>query len=372
MQVISSNPRPDFEKKVDSLGLKWQKFYWLEDKYYKFTPDQINTIAKATEELHQMFLEAGEFVVNSDKLTSHFDIPREFVPEVIRSWNEEPDCLNYGRFDLGYDGVNPPKLFEYNCDTPTSLLEASVIQWDWKNDLFPESDQFNNIHEKFVEAYAKFVGKKIHFCGIRDTLGEDLTTIGYHMDLAQQAGANVEFIDAFDIGVRNSNSQFVDMKEQDISILFHLYPWEWMLNEKFGKHILKSKTTYIEPIWKSIWSNKAILPVLSYLFPDSPYLLNASFDQPVGEVDYVKKPTLSREGANITIFRKGKSEESTGGTYGEGRHIYQELYELPNFNGHYPVIGSWCVNGESVGIGIREDNLITANSARFIPHIIGE
>jgi glutathionylspermidine synthase len=24
----------------------------------------------------------------------------------------------YGRFDLTYDGINPPKLLEYNADTP--------------------------------------------------------------------------------------------------------------------------------------------------------------------------------------------------------------------------------------------------------------
>ena len=36
----------------------------------------------------------------------------------------------YGRFDFAYDGRNI-KMLEYNADTPTGLLEASVAQWLW-------------------------------------------------------------------------------------------------------------------------------------------------------------------------------------------------------------------------------------------------
>jgi glutathionylspermidine synthase len=35
-----------------------------------------------------------------------------------------------------------------------------------------------------------------------------------------------------------------------------------------------------------------------------------------------------------------------------------------------PVIGSWVVDGEAVGMGIREAGLITGNTARFTPHMI--
>jgi glutathionylspermidine synthase len=35
----------------------------------------------------------------------------------------------YGRFDLAYRGDGPPKLLEYNADTPTALFEAAVVQW---------------------------------------------------------------------------------------------------------------------------------------------------------------------------------------------------------------------------------------------------
>ena len=51
--------------------------------------------------------------------------------------------------------------------------------------------------------------------------------------------------------------------------------------------------------------------------------------------------------------------------------VYQELCELPCFDGNYALIGSWVIGQEAAGIGIRESNsLITDNGSRFVPHII--
>jgi glutathionylspermidine synthase len=34
------------------------------------------------------------------------------------------------------------------------------------------------------------------------------------------------------------------------------------------------------------------------------------------------------------------------------------------------VIGSWVVDGVPAGMGVREDGLITGNTASFVPHAI--
>ena len=60
-------------------------------------------------------------------------------------------------------------------------------------------------------------------------------------------------------------------------------------------------TQWIEPIWKMLLSNKGILPILWELFPGHPNLLECYFNEPKKLTDYVKKPLLSREGANLTI-----------------------------------------------------------------------
>ena len=141
-------------------------------------------------------------------------------------------------------------------------------------------------------------------------------------------------------------------------------------DERFGPQLLTAGTEWLEAPWKMLLSNKAILPILYQLNPDSPYLLPASWE-PLG-VTYVRKPILGREGANIRMVLDGQITEETGGIYGNCPCIYQDLCTLPNFSGRYPVIGSWMVNGYACGIGIREDRKpITTNQSCFVPHVMG-
>ena len=70
----------------------------------------------------------------------------------------------------------------------------------------------------------------------------------------------------------------------------------------------------------------------------------------------------------MTLFGPGGSQQ-TGGDYGEEGFIYQALAPIPCFDGNYPVIGSWVIDGESAGMGIRESaTMITDNLSRFVPH----
>lgn len=95
----------------------------------------------------------------------------------------------------------------------------------------------------------------------------------------------------------------------------------------------------------------------------------ASLSIPTG--DAVAKPLLAREGSNVSIRRPGAVVAETGGAYGEEGFVYQSIYQLPEIApGRFPVIGSWIVDGEPAGVGIREDGLITGNTAQFVPHVI--
>ncbi|MFX5494302.1 glutathionylspermidine synthase family protein, partial [Acinetobacter baumannii] len=53
-----------------------------------------------------------------------------------------------------------------------------------------------------------------------------------------------------------------------------------------------------------------------------------------------------------------------------GPSIYQGFFDIPVHDGHYPIIGSWMVDGVAVGMGVREGGRITANLDRFVPHVI--
>jgi glutathionylspermidine synthase len=264
---------------------------------------------------------------------------------------------------------------EFNADTPTSLYEAGIVQWFWLQDFNASKDQFNSIHEKLI-TYWKFLNRflhnnSLHFTCLKDSL-EDLTNTEYMRDCAIQAGLKTQLIFIDDIGWDETTEQFVDLEETPIQNIFKLYPWEWLVNESFGANILKAKNEpyWIEPAWKMILSNKSILPILWQLYPNHPLLL-PSFFEPGSLTNFVKKPKLSREGANIEMMQSGIATNKTGGEYGEEGFIYQELFSLPEFNGKYPVVGSWIIGQEAAGMGIREaDGLITDNKSRFVPHLI--
>jgi len=109
------------------------------------------------------------------------------------------------------------------------------------------------------------------------------------------------------------------------------------------------------------------------MFPDHPNLLASYFaedDHP--QLDhYVTKPLFSREGANIQIVQNGQQVASVDGPYGEEGMIVQQFHPLPQFEGSYTLIGSWLVDDQPCGIGLREDReLITQDLSRFYPHII--
>jgi glutathionylspermidine synthase len=277
-----------------------------------------------------------------------------------------------GRFDLAYDGWNPPKLLEYNADTPTALLEMAVAQWFWMKDVIIGADQFNSAHEKLIDAWKALgsrmpPGSTLHFARSEED-PEDYATSEYLRDTCVQAGIGTKTLRVEDIGW--NGQVFTDLEEQPIQFIHKLYPWEWMVREAFGQHILTDQTGFLEPPWKMILSNKGILPILWQLFPDHPNLLPAYFDEfaPQLGLQYVRKPLYSREGSNVSLIGPDLGQK-TEGSYGEEGHVYQAYSKLPVNDGQHAVIGSWVIAGQPAGIGVREDpSPITHNLSRFVPH----
>jgi glutathionylspermidine synthase len=374
MERFSCSPRVDWREKVEKLGFTFHSLndlYWDESVYYVLNNEDVELIEEATENLWSCCLEAVDYII-SEKLYDNFGINSNFIAYIERSW-ERKDPSVYGRFDFTFEnGI--PKLLEFNADTPTSLFESSVVQWFWLEDFAPHKDQFNSIHEKLIDRWKELSNLGVsHFTCVKENT-EDLITTEYLRDTAEQAGIISSFVFIEDIGWNQLKQCFVDLDDRDINCLFKLYPYEWLFEEGFADGILQTEnyTKLIEPAWKSLLSNKAILPVLWKLFPNHKNLLPSYFERDRNLVgnDFVRKPIFSREGANITLQKKDTIIEQTFGEYGKEGFIYQKLCPLPNYNGNYPLVGSWIIGDEPAGVGIRESNsLITDNLSRFVPHI---
>jgi glutathionylspermidine synthase len=337
--------------------------------------DEVLSIEADVELLHSMCLDAVDNVVISERYKD-FGIPEWVWPGIAESWRRH-DPHVYGRFDLRYDGSGPARLLEYNADTPTSLLEAAVLQWYWKTEVFPDDDQWNSIHEKLVERWTEIGDRlpsgEVHFTwSSADPTGEDHITTAYLQETAAEAGLDTVGLAIEEIGWDPVLTRFVDLEEAPMSTVIKMYPWEWVVDEEFGRHAVGSlpQTMWIEPLWKMLLSNKALLAILWEMHPGHPNLLPAFLDQPGLLTEYVRKPRLGREGANIQIVAPGYETE-TGGVYGQEGYVYQAFDPLPEFDGYRPALGAWIVGDSSAGLGIRETaGLVTDDGAAFVPHRI--
>lgn len=364
-------PRVNWQNKVEELGFSYHTIngetYWDESACYELTAAEVDLLEDAANELHARCLDAAQAVIDRN-WWSRLAIPDAAISEIKESWQRH-DFSIYGRFDFAWDGVTSPKLLEYNADTPTALLEASVVQWQWLQDFEAGADQFNSIHERLIEGWKKLPAECVHFCSVED-MPEDQQTTLYLRDTCAQAGKETVSLTMSGIGWSERAARFVDADNRFIESVFKLYPWEWLWREEYGEHLPGRTKRFVEPVWKMFLSNKALLPILWELFPNHPNLLPC-FDKPEPlNGNYVAKPKLGREGANITLMENSNIVAQTSGDYGAEGFVYQAPAPMAAFDGQFPVLGLWIIAGEAAGLGIREDtSRITNNASRFVPHL---
>ncbi|KAK3303893.1 glutathionylspermidine synthase [Chaetomium strumarium] len=417
MRRVQVDKRPNATRLVQSQGLVYSKSpapgdtsdpYWPDDRYYSFTTDEIALLEKAGQEVFDMCCEAAEYLVeHPDIITSKMAIPAFALKQIIESWNREPAWGSvYGRFDVCFGGLDHPdprlrvpKFYEFNADTPTSLVEAASIQWLWLEQTGHGNDQLNSITERLIEAWKRNLTLieqqlghrvKVHFAVARgEPTGEDAMNTTLLMDTCQQAGWRTKTMFMDQIALSRKDGRFYDQEGEHIDVIFKLYPWEYMVEQKFGEACFKDMeniggTVWIEAPYKMLWSNKALFAILWKLFKDDPrsqWLLPTYFEDeaPASLTKFARKPIFAREGADVVLQADGRViQDATTGDYGKEGYIVQELALLPEFKdergvSYYPVLGLWLVDGDVAGMGIREDKTpITTNGSMFIPHSISD
>ena len=291
MRRVSVRPRGNLLERARATGFELLsvdgKRYWDESAYYSFTLQQIEAdIEDPTRELADLCLALVDRAIADERILERLRIPPHAWPLIAESWRRGDRSL-YGRFDLAYDGEGPAQLLEYNADTPTALFEASVFQWMWLEDALAcntvptGSDQFNSLHEKLVARFAEIAtaagsSRVLHLACMPGSV-EDRGLISYLQDCAAQAGFATRTLEIVAIG-NAGKGPFVDLDNGPIDLLFKLYPWEWMFADAFSRSPSMAVTRFVEPPWKSILSNKGILPLLWEMAPRHPNLLPAYFE----------------------------------------------------------------------------------------------
>ena len=243
----------------------------------------------------------------------------------------------------------------------------------------PNRNQFNSIHEDLIKRWKTILprGSHVHFAACQEAGREDWGNLEYLMDTAFQAHLQVSELSMENIGW--DGQSFVDLNNRPIQNLFKLYPWEWIWEESFSQY-LSPQTNWIEPCWKMLLSNKAILVELWKRYPNHPLLVETHHFDPQQKLSgkWVKKPILAREGANIRVLQDGQDQGAASGSfyfddYDKYGYVVQKWVDTPLFAGQLPTLGLWMVGHQCAGMSIREDCYdIIGNDAHFAAHYFVE
>ncbi len=398
--------RPNWREQTAELGYNVSLLddppYWIEaiDQPFccVFSQTEVSDlIDAATVELAQLALQLVEKVcssANSESLFDHLRIPSHFRECIRRSWKRHDRSL-YGRFDFAYS-ENSLKLLELNFDTPTSLYESAHLQHLWLEDLrqvhaIPvDALQSNSIQEKLISATQKLVSaEQVFHLGTFQHAIEEAENLKYLQSCAVRAGLNTQFIYLDDLRY-DASGRLVDVEGRLITCLFKLFPWELLFledtksfastgNYLFSPLIESNATSFVEPVWKSILSNKAVLPLMWEMAPNHRFLLEATMDdnskkaKRLKDSPHVRKPIFGREGSGVSIVSDPSSNAMNAGSDNLAKEafIIQEFTPLQKYEEFHLVVGSWLVDEESAGISIRADrSKITGRQALFVPHYV--
>jgi len=355
-------PRDDWRAKCAAIDFTYAvhddgRPYWDESACYRLTPFAARELENATRELHARCMDAVARVVNSEELMLKLGIPAALFPRIRASWNGQYPSI-YGRFDLMYDGRSPPKLLEYNAETPTLLIESGIAQRTWLQDMVARASlpgrvgQFNELESSLAEVWrltkseGKVTGDLIHFACLAGHQ-EDMKNRALMERHAREAGFRTKAINMEDIRWDDARQCFQDPDGVKITTCWKLYPLEWMAADALA-HTATADTLWIEPAWKLILSSKGILPLLWEMFPNHANLIPAAWDESVARswgTRYVSKPLQGREGQMTTVhesngspvFHRGVREDDPDSVHGLGaRLIYQQFVSPPTMMGQLP------------------------------------
>ena len=372
MRRISCAPRHAWSDKLACDGITWHTengvVAWNDCATYAFTEEEIERIRRTAAEVHQLCMQAAAHVVRHN-LWARLGIRNEDVPLIRDSW-ERQDWSLCGRFDFLLDKNGEPRLIEYNAETALSLVESACAQRRWQTSQMPNYGQFNQLRDALLTAWRAIPRTHVH-CVWRPQHAEVAGTVEYMAKIIREAGHTTSLMALHRMGWDRCRKCFVDQDLREIQCCYKIYPWDWMLEERFSSYATNSSCRFVEPPWRLLLAGKGLLSILHERFPDYPAILPCAATPERLTGTYVQKPLFGREGDSISIIRDGQILGSTPGEYGRRGFIYQSYVEAARYDGNLAQLGIWMVGEQPVALSIRESrtSIITGDTP-LVSHVV--
>lgn len=398
------------QKTYNNLHSFWHDLYESEYALYDIalmTKDEIDEIRLVTNRVGKIFFKMGNLLrSSSDETLMQIDIPKNMLPFIRHRPLPVESVIS--RVDL-VQTAKGLKVLELNSDTPTFEKEVFYVNgalceefgFDDPNKGFADS-LGNEIRKALAESlhriqftedpYIVFTSHECH--------EEDKYTTLYLMELAN---VSAKYVPLHKLTIKEHEGLFDDEGKR-INVLYRqTYPLEHLIEDveedtgqKIGIQLLElvdaNKLIILNPISAFLLQSKAVQAVIWGMMElDHPYFsteekqwISSYFLPTYLEEDYflkngltyVKKPSFGREGDTVSIFHGStKIHEDSHKTYDQSLPVFQKYVDLPmkkikTINGIKEaklLIGSFLINGEASGIGLRAGRQITDNNAYFLP-----
>ena len=362
---------------------------WDENSAYVINKEEVATIVDTVAKVTSMSKEAVDFLLDGEWGTLGMTQP---VFDLVRNSFDSAEKELFTRYDFAYTADSELKLVGIEADSPQFLIETAHTQRTWLYDIFGSKiknnkvTQLNSIPEMTTEAFRNIqkVDKNVHIFTGADDRGEDWITSAYVKGLVQQAGCTPHAARVKGLQWNEQDRQWKDERGGNVTSFYKQYPWELLMLSSVSKPMVENSSNFknmLEPTWKMALANRAMLPALHYLFPESNIISPAKIDDRFGlGPDYVTAPVLQAVSRNEMAHLKGRTFTSWGENMkdfsGQQSLSYRKL-EIPkryrDISGGYrfTFLSVFTVGGHIAGVGIRESRLpLLGAHTTFKPHVV--
>jgi len=378
------------------LEEKGEWYQYMGTDVHVLSKDKVKEIELATERIGKIYQKMYHRLMEDFILFNRLGLP-------ISTWEVtsiRSSLFSYiTRFDLVVTD-NEIKLLEANTDTPTGLVESSIVNkilCDYKGMI-----DINRIEEGLHVAWGKWLEETkvpkeetIYFTSYGWHEEDKMTTL-FIMECCPHP--HKKYVPIEEILV---SPQGVYTKDGDeMTYVYRLYPLEFLeydyadsgesVGQWFLDHVANGRVYLMNPPSAYMMQSKAVMALIWELYENKDsmwtkeelkwiekyFLPTYTSKSKLEGVDYVVKPVLGREGGGVRIFNKDNEliTQDEEMWYSEYNKVYQKYIEMPNvtigtIEGDYTgklLIGSFLLGGRPSGLFLRVGEKITGNLSMFI------
>lgn len=368
MKLAHFSERPDWRERMEALGFVYHSYdglYWMDRLGVELSEAEHAELGRASLDVHRLGLDIVADACHSGDFAP-WALPDIACRLIAESWERRDPAL-YGRFDFTLDGRGRAKAYEYNADTPTSIMEGGRASGDWARARgLRDASSMGEAMPRAFAALRSLGCEKMAIAGLSSSV-EDTANLFPMVDWAARAGIEASWRPFEDLE-HDPNLRVHGFDGEHFDWIFKLYPWE-QLALPGAEHLLSTRTRFVEPAWKLLLSSKAFMALAWEREPGHPNLLPCYFEGATGpglEAGYARKPLYSREGANIQIVdAQGRISQSEIGPYGREGHVLQAFCPMRELEpGKLFTLGGWVCGSEFGGAIARfADSQVVTNTS---------